>query len=180
MIRPSRIVMIRSAIQGPYGPDDLQRGLRIKISGGLIGQNDGRIVDQRARNGHALLLPTGELVRLVTLAMRQAQQLQHLASPFRAAGNLRCVEQRQLDILEGAGAWQQIERLEDEADAPTPYSRQRRLVQLRDIDSLEQVLAARGTVEAAEQIHQSGFARAGGAHDGDELTAPDRETHSPQ
>ena len=33
----------------------------IEIAGGLVGQNDFRLIDQRACDGYALLLSTGEL-----------------------------------------------------------------------------------------------------------------------
>ena len=79
-----------------------------------------------------------------------------------------------------AGARQQIEALEHEADAPAADARQRRLIQLRDVDALEQVVAAGRAIEAAEDVHQRRLARTGGAHDGDELAAVNGEAHAAQ
>ena len=45
-------------IQGTNGCHDVERILGVEISGGFIRQHDGRIVDQRAGDGDALLLST--------------------------------------------------------------------------------------------------------------------------
>ena len=42
---------------------DLDAGLRVEVAGGLVGEQDRRIVHQRARDGDALALAAGELVR---------------------------------------------------------------------------------------------------------------------
>ena len=49
---------------------DLDAGLRIEIPGGFIGEQNRWIVHQRSRNGDALALTAGQLVRLVVHAMR--------------------------------------------------------------------------------------------------------------
>ena len=41
---------------------DLVAGLRVEVAGGLVGQDQLRVVDQRAGDGHALLLAAGQLV----------------------------------------------------------------------------------------------------------------------
>ena len=94
--------------------------------------------------------------------------------------DLRRIEQRQLHIFERAGTRQQIEGLEYEADAPAADASQRRLIQLRDVDALQQVLAAGRAVQAAENVHQRGLAGPRGAHDRDELAAVDRQPHAAQ
>ena len=84
----------------------LDAGPRVEVAGGLVGEDDCGSVDQRARDGHALLLAAGELVRVVVEPLAEAHPLQRLArAPARApaAGTPR-VEQRQLDVLERAGA----------------------------------------------------------------------------
>src|ERR1700735_5815319 len=44
---------------------DLVSGLRIQVSGGVVRQHDGRLIDQGAGDGHALPLSAGKFVRLV-------------------------------------------------------------------------------------------------------------------
>ena len=59
--------------------------LRVERAGGLVGQDDPRIVDERARDRDALLLSAGELARLVFLAARQADRDAAPSAPAPAA-----------------------------------------------------------------------------------------------
>ena len=43
-------------------------GLGVEVAGGLVGEDDGRAVDERAGDGDALALAAGELVGLVVHA----------------------------------------------------------------------------------------------------------------
>ena len=54
---------------------DLVAGLRVEVAGRLVGQDDVRVVDQDAGDGHALLLAAGELHRPVVEPVAQADQL---------------------------------------------------------------------------------------------------------
>ena len=47
---------------------DLEAGFGVEVAGGLVGQDDGGAVDQRAGDGDALALAAGELVGLVVHA----------------------------------------------------------------------------------------------------------------
>ena len=67
----------------------------------------------------------------------------------------------------------QVEALEYEAEALTTNAGKVRLPQRRDVDAFQQVMAAGRLVEAAENVHQRRFARAGRAHYGDELAGLD-------
>ena len=49
------------------------------------------------------------------------------------------------------------------------------LVERADVDPVEEELAAGGYVEAADDVHQRRLARAGGAHDRDEVAPLDDE-----
>ena len=76
-----------------------------------------RLVDQGAGDGDALALAAGELVGLVVHAVAQADPLQRRARPLPPLGAREAgVDQRQLDVVQGVGARQQVEGLEDEAD----------------------------------------------------------------
>ena len=59
--------------------DDRFVGL-VEISGGFVGKNNLRLIDQRARNGHALLLAAGKLRRQMFQAVAHA----HAAQRFRS------------------------------------------------------------------------------------------------
>lgn len=90
------------------------------------------------------------------------------------------VEVGQLDLLQRARARQQVEVLEDEAELAVADVREFRTRTARDLDAVQQVAAARGRVEAAEDVQHRRLAAAGGAHDRDELARVDRERHAVQ
>ena len=163
---------------------DLVRGSRIEIAGRLVGEKQARCIDQGAGDGDALLLAAGKLAGRIALAIAEAEKLQRRARPFDAHGAaLRPrggVVERQADILEGAGAGQEVEALEYEAEAFAADAGEVRLAQRRDIDALQEVMAAGRLVEAAENIHERRFARARRAHDGDELAGLDGQADAAQ
>src|SRR5689334_25085973 len=53
---------------------DLDARAAVEIAGWLIGEQDRRIVEQRARDGDALLLAAGELIRMVASAIGEADR----------------------------------------------------------------------------------------------------------
>jgi hypothetical protein len=156
---------------------DLVRGSRIEIAGRLIGEKKARCIDQRAGNRDALLLAAGELAGRIALALPQAEKVQRRARPLDAHGAAlrprRGVIERQADILDGAGAGQEIEALENKAEPFAADAGEVRFAQRRDIDALQEIMAAGRQVEAAENIHERRLARARRAHDGDELAGLD-------
>src|SRR5580765_6464128 len=153
---------------------DLDAGVRVERAGRLVGEDDQRLGDERARDRHALLLPARELGRMVARPLGKADALEHphgtLEALFlRHAG----VEQGQLDILHRLRARQQVEVLEHEADVPVAHRGELARVHLRDRAAVEAVFAAGGAVEAADQVHEGGLARPGRAHDRYELAFAD-------
>ena len=90
--------------------------------------------DERAGDGHALALAARELVGLVRHAVGRGPTIS--SAPPRLAsrsslGDAR-VDERQLDVVEGGGARQQVEGLEDEADLAVADGGQLVVVHLRD------------------------------------------------
>ena len=97
--------------------DNLRARLGIEVPGGLVRQDDPGIVEQCPGDGHPLLLASGQLRGPVRLPVRQTHQREHL--PRLAAARRRrypVVEGRQLGVLQGGGAGQEVVVLEDEAD----------------------------------------------------------------
>ena len=90
------------------------------------------------------------------------------------------VDQRQLDVVQGAGAREQVERLEDEADLLVADPGQLGVGQVRHALPVEPVLARRGRVEAADHVHQRALAGPGRPHDRDEFVAVDVEVDAAQ
>ena len=157
---------------------DFVRGAGVQVAGGFVGQQHRRRIDQGAGDGDALLLAAGKLAGRVAFAVRQAEQLQRLAGQGGALGPGqmgRGIDQRQLDIFQRAGARQEIEALEHEAELFAADRGRGGLSQPRHIHAFEEILPAGGPVETAQDRHQGGLARAGRAHDGHEFAAFDSE-----
>ena len=57
---------------------DVERQIGVEVAGGLVGQHERRIVDQRARDRNALLLAARELERKRVHPVLQPDPLQHL------------------------------------------------------------------------------------------------------
>ena len=138
---------------------DFNPGFRIQVPSRLIRQEDRRFVDQCARNRHALALAARKLVRLVVDAVTKPDAVQRVQSNF--APLFRAdprIDQRQLDIVQGIGARQQIERLKNEADLPISNLGQLIIVHLAHVRAVELVTSGAGRIQAADQVHQRGFA----------------------
>src|SRR6185503_6480715 len=122
----------------------LDARLRVEIAGRLVGEQQRRVVHQRPRDGDALLLAAGELVRMVAEPVAETHGLQRLggALPPIGSGGLARVEQRQLDVLDRGRARQQVEALEHEADLRVAHEReaaQRLHLHLAEVVGLRQV-----------------------------------------
>ena len=107
-----------------------------------------------------------------------------LQGPLRAFATLfrghSGVDERQLDVMQRVGARQQVERLEDEADFLVADTRQLVVAQIAHLLAVQPVLAARRGIEAADQVHQGGFPRAGWAHARDEFILLDLDIDAAQ
>ena len=57
---------------------DLHGGLGVEGAGGLVGQQDARLRDERPRDGHTLLLTARQLVGVVRGPVRQTEMLQEV------------------------------------------------------------------------------------------------------
>ena len=82
---PGNIFLVRDDNDGVAFPEkfvkqrhDFRAGLGIEVARRLVGQQDGRFVDQRAGDGHALALAAGEFIGLVMNAVGQADLRQRL------------------------------------------------------------------------------------------------------
>ena len=94
--RPSRMRMMRSRrpptrvvgdddgglaalpVEAPQERKHLGRARRVEVAGRLVGEEQGRLVHQRPREGDALLLAAGELHRPMVRALGQADHVERL------------------------------------------------------------------------------------------------------
>ena len=93
---------------------------RVEVAGRLVGQQDRRVVDQRARDRDALLLAARQLVRMVIRPVARGRPASSTVGralvPLGRLQRVAAVEQRQLDVVERRGPRQQVEPLEHEPD----------------------------------------------------------------
>src|SRR5712692_4343129 len=160
---------------------DLDRGAAVEISGGLVGQQNRRLVHQRARNGHALLLPTGHLRWKMLRAIRKPNHGQRFGSSLGAfrLRNSR-IQRRQFHILERRRSRQQVESLKNKSNLLIANQRQGFLVVLRNVNAFQQVAPGARFVQASQDVHERGLAAAAGAHNGHELAARNFQAHAAQ
>ena len=154
---------------------------RIQRSGRLVGQDHLPAVDQCPRNRHPLLLAARELVGQVLQTIRQPQPREQgsrtlVPRPFTHAR----IAGRHRHVVQCRGRADQVVALEDEAEHLAPQRGQRIVVQPRDRLALEQVLAAAGPVQAAQDVHQRRLARARRADDGHVLARLDPKVNAVQ
>ena len=123
--------------------------LRVEVARRLVGEQQRRVGDDRARDRDALLLPAGELPRIVLLAVAEADDVER-GHHVLAALLLREVreQQRQLDVLERGEHRNQVVELEDEADVPRAPRGERALGQAADLGVADPDRSARRPIDA--------------------------------
>ena len=141
----------------------------IEIAGRLVGQQDRRIVGQRSRERHALLLTARQLRRIVVSPAGQADLVEPGPGPghgVRRAGNLH----RHRDVFERRQRRNEMKELEDEADLLAAQPGQTVLVEPRDVGAVDRDRSGARGVEPRDEPEQRRLAAARGTDDGDKLT----------
>ena len=149
-------------VQGAQEVQDLAPGVTVEVAGRFIGDDQDRIVDQRPRDRHALLLSTGEFLRLVMNTVCQTDHFQHLErfflAFFIAEMTVAVIEQGHHHVPQGAGARQQVVGLEDKSQLLVADERQFLFAHVADILPIEDVLSRGGARETAQDVHERAFA----------------------
>ena len=164
------------AVQLPEEIKDHQRRGRVKVAGGLIRQEDVRIIDQGPADGHPLHLPTGELSWQVISSLFQSH---HLQDPVNLvpASVLVAKKQGQLYILPCCQGRHEMELLKDEADVLPAQLHQISFRKAADFCPIQLQMASCRCVQAADDVEQCRLTGAGRADDGDEFTLVRPEIH---
>ena len=152
---------------------DLFPGQVIQRAGGLVAKQQLRILRQRPGNGHALLLPAGELGGEIQRPIPKTHLFHHVHGVQGFPADLG----RQFHVFDGGEVLDQIVKLENEAHVVTPVGGQLPLGEGGDIRSLQQHMSGGEPVHAAQDVEQGGLARAGGADDHADLPLFDGEVH---
>src|SRR5438105_1333567 len=160
---------------------DLLPLARMEIPGRLVGEDQGRLVDQRARHGHELLLATGELPREQTLLRDDSEPVQRVGNERVALTLLDvAVRQRDIEVLRHREVVEQVILLKHEPDVLLVERHAVLGLHLMNHVIEEAVLARPVAVEHAEHGEQGGLPRPGRPHDGNELAGGDVDRDLPQ
>ena len=121
--------------------DDLVAGLRVQVAGRLVAQDQRRVGDHRPRQRNTLLLAAGKLRRAVLAAIGQTHTGQRLVGPLQGRCTRHAVQdERHGDVLPRREHGDQVEELEDEADARAAQRRERVVVQRAQVGVAKQTL----------------------------------------
>jgi hypothetical protein len=151
---------------------------RIEISCRLVGEQQLGIVRERARDCHPLLFAARELRRIVMRAGAQADFLDERLRPRLCRGAPHDFHWHE-DVLVGRERWNEVERLEDEADFRAAQVCEVVLLHARGVLAVDEDVPRR-RIEPGDEREQRGLAAAGRADDRHELAAWDLEVHSVQ
>jgi hypothetical protein len=151
----------------PQEVQDVGRGVRVEVAGGLVGEDQIGLVDQRPGAGHPLLLAAGELGRAMREPVRDAQLLHQVAEPV-AVGLGPGQVSGQGDVLGRGQRRDQVEGLEDEADLVPAQPGEPGVVEPADVLAAHERLPRRRPVQPGHAVHERRLARARRAHHGGE------------
>lgn len=131
-----------------------------------------------ARDGHALLLPAGELAGPMAHARVQsyARERRSCALPAFASA-YACDAQRQLDVFQRRQPRQQVKPLKDEPDLAPAHLCELILPQRLHAAPVQAIRPRAGPVQAAHDVHQRRLARSGRPDDRHEFAPPHIEVH---
>ena len=162
---------------------DLMRRHRVERGNRLVRQDDGRGLVERARQRNALLLAAGELVaagvRLVEDAdlVKRLERLHLLLLREQAQQHAEKAHVRhhgREHVLDGGGAGDQVERLEDHADLAAEAAHAL-AVQRHHIYTVDDQLALGDVDHAVDGADEGGFAGAGQTDDRHKFALIDRQ-----
>ena len=159
----------------------LHAGLAVQRAGGLVGQEDVRVVDEGPGDGHPLHLPAGHLRRHLVQLVPQPHLFQRLHRPAAALllGHARQGE-RQLHVGQHALVGNQVVALEHEADGVVAVGVPVPVLVVLGGAAVDDEVAAGVAVQPADDVQRGGLAAAGGAQDRHELVFPELQIHPPQ
>ena len=155
-------------------------GLVVEVARRLVGEHDGRVVDERPRDREALLLAARELRGQRGGDHPQPEPVDQLAAALLGVRMRAAHPAREQHVRLPAQLGQQVEELEDEPDPPAAQRAQPALGGPVTRSPPTSMRPASGAVEPAEQVQQRRLARPRAAEHRDELAGCDLEVGAVQ
>ena len=160
--------------QGQERAQNLGGRLLVEIAGRLVGEQNGGLVHQCARNGHPLLLATRQPVDGAVQAIAEPYLREHRGTAAAGSGPPNAVQlEGEADVFLCVERGQEVEKLVHEPEARPPEERSLRLRHGGDDPVADRHLAAVRAVDAAHEIEQSRLPGAAAADDRDQLAGGD-------
>ena len=161
--------------------EDARGVVRIEVSGGFVGEEEGRPVDQGPGDGGALHFAAAHLVREGAGARGESDQVEHFRGAGAGlAGALAAEEEGQFDVLQGGHGRKEIEELEDDAEMLAAVSGKGGIIGSVQGESVDGDFAGGRLIESAEQIEQRAFPAAARSGHGDKFGGRDFQAHIAQ
>lgn len=153
------------------GENDFAGG-GIEVTRRLVGEKNFGAVDQRTRDGGTLLFAAGKLGRPMADAFIETNVFERFANACGALGAIDFGEaQRKLDIFFEGHARKKVKGLKDHADGIAAVAGEVRGRKVREVLAVGADGAGSGAIEAGHEVEKGGFAGAGAAEEGQEITA---------
>ena len=159
---------------------DLPAGGRVEVAGRLVGDDQSRLVNERAGDRDALLLATGELTGVLLELAGEAHGLQRLGAPAAdLPAGLAQHSQREGDVLVDGQPRKELEVLEDEADL-APVVRQVPPLHPAQLLAVDEDLAAGWLLLPDQEPDEARLAGTRRADQEEEVTFRHREGDVPE
>src|SRR5690606_31869368 len=135
----------------------------VEVPGRLVGEQDLGLVDERARERDALLLPAGKLGRIMVEPIAEPDAAEQLRGASRDVPPVAAQLERHLHVLTRGQRRDQLERLEHEADRRPAKPGALVLGERRQVGAGDLDRSASGRVEPGEEAEQGCLSAAGRA-----------------
>lgn len=150
--------------------------IAVEIAGGFVRKDEAGLGDEGAGDADKLLLAAGKLIGVEILFADEVEAVEHVADDRAAFPTWDvAVGEGDLEIFGDGEFVEQVVALENEAMVFLLQGEALLRAEFMHGDAVELVFTSPGIVVEAEHMEQGGFARAGGAHDGDEVAGSDVE-----
>src|SRR5712691_2934299 len=121
---------------------DFHACVRVERPGWLVGEEDRRMIDKSACNGHTLTLSAGQFIRPVHYAIGKIHGGKRLLSHLvPSSGTDAAINQWQFHVMQRSCAGEQVEGLKYKPDFLIAYARKLIVVHFRYILPVEPVIA---------------------------------------
>src|SRR5690349_2576858 len=148
----------------------------MQVSGWLIGQQKFRLGNNGAGYPDQLLLPPRKLARIqIFLAddLKTVERVRHQSGAF--ALTIMSIGKRNIEVFVNRQIVEQVILLKNEPDLLVPQSGALLRFQVMHCGLVEKIFARPAMIMHPENVQESRFARAGGAHYGNKIAFSDFE-----